>query len=60
MCSVVVIVIQQLYNNGQEAILASIRTGGTRTSKSGDTRVSETRGNQPQNEGTWSLRIKGF
>ena len=46
---------------GQEATRASIRTGGTRTSKSGDTRVSKTGGNQPQNdEGTWSLRIKGF
>jgi len=47
---------------GQEAARASIRTGGTRTSKSGDTRVSETGGKWPQNddEGTWSLKIKGF
>ena len=47
---------------GQEAARASIRTGGTRTSKS-----AETRGSQKQeasglrnDEGTWSLKIKGF
>ena len=47
---------------GQEAARASVRTGGTRTSKSGDTRVSKTGGNSGlrNDEGTRSLKIKGF
>jgi len=48
---------------GQEAARASIRTGGTRTSKSGDTRVSEKEAiglRKNDDEGTWSLKIKGF
>ena len=46
---------------GQKAARASIRTGGTRTSKNGDTRVSKQEAMGLRNdEGTRSLKIKGF